>query len=73
MPLRMNLTEATDIATALRRSAVAIAVCTSIPSAIKTGIRMKAAPTPAMVSKVVKMKVIIPAIIVIYRDLLYVP
>lgn len=47
IPLRTNLTEATDIATALRR-AVAMAVCTSIPRAIKIGIKMNAAPTPAI-------------------------
>ena len=59
--LRTKLTEATDMATALRSSAVAIAVCSPTPSARNTGIRMKAAPTPAMVSTAVKPKVTSPA------------
>ena len=46
----------------LSKRAVAMATCTSIPRAINTGIRINAAPTPAMVSKAVKIKVMPPAI-----------
>jgi len=44
-----------------RRRAVDIAVRSGIPKAKKTGIKIKAAPTPAMVKTVVNIKVTIPA------------
>jgi hypothetical protein len=46
----------------LSSSAVAMAICRSIPNEINTGIRIKAAPTPAMVRSAVKTSVIAPAI-----------
>lgn len=46
--------QAKPMARALRSSAVAMAVWRSMSSARNTGIRMNAAPTPAMVSTVVK-------------------
>jgi hypothetical protein len=45
----------------LSKRAVAIAMWTSIPRVTNTGIKMKAAPTPAMVSSVVRMSVMNPA------------
>jgi len=45
-----------------KRRAVDIAVRSGIPKAKNKGIKIKAAPTPAMVKIVVKTKVIIPAI-----------
>ena len=58
-----KLMEAKIIAIEFRSKAVDIAVRSGIFKARKIGIRIKAAPTPAIVKIVVKTKVTIPAII----------
>jgi hypothetical protein len=55
--------EAKIMATEFKRRAVDMAVRSGIPKVKNTGIRMKAAPTPAIVKTVVKPKVTIPPII----------
>ena len=49
------------MATEFNRRAVAMAMCMSIPRAMNRGMRTKAAPTPAIVSRVVNARVINPA------------
>jgi hypothetical protein len=53
--------EAMIIATAFKRREMDMAVINGIPIARNTGIRIKAAPTPAMVKTVVNRKVTVPA------------
>ena len=53
--------EASIIATAFNKSEIDIAVKSGIFRAKKTGIKMNAAPTPAMVRTVVNRNVMMPA------------
>jgi hypothetical protein len=53
------------MATEFSKRAVDIAVRRGTPRAKNTGIKMKAAPTPAMVKTVVKPKVAIPAMMLV--------
>jgi len=50
------------MATEFKRRAVDMAVKSGMPKVKNTGIKINAAPTPAMVKIVVKTKVTIPAI-----------
>jgi hypothetical protein len=59
------LIEAKIMATEFSKRAVDIAVRRGTPRAKNTGIKMKAAPTPAMVKTVVKPKVAIPAMMLV--------